>query len=225
MWFIGAPKVSTNALSQLLGREQAIRFHDSLLCMDPLRLNRVEPRALGGQEERQDTNAFPSLLDLPVVLPNPVPHHFAEMPRSIIPNQEPVPLALGSQTLTTRLQKLNADGTHRSPGDKAHPDLRAIRIVGQALLPQDAIARQGFGVGIALLPGLLDQANRSLLTLPGMQAWSGKTTPPDFIEKTDRPIRLRTGVSDQPITSVFFPSGQRSRGRSSSPARLERSEK
>jgi hypothetical protein len=37
---------------------------------------------------------------------------------------------LGSQTLTTLLQKLKADGTHRSPGDKAYPDLRAIRILG-----------------------------------------------------------------------------------------------
>ena len=115
--------MSTNALSQLLGREQAIRFNHRLLRVDPLRLNGGEPGALGGQEARQDADAFPSLLDLPVVLPNPVPNHFAAMPRSIIPDQEPVALALGSQTLTTLLQKLNADGTHRSPGDKAYPDL------------------------------------------------------------------------------------------------------
>ena len=196
--------MSTNALSQLLGREQAIRFHNRLLGMHPLGLNRVEPGALGGQAERQDTNAFPSLLDLPVVLPDPVANHLAHMPVGIIPDQEPVPLALGCQTLTALLQKLNADGTHRSPSDEAHPDLRAIRIVGQAFLPQDAVARQGFGVGIALFPGLLDQANRSLLALPGRQAWSGKATPPDFIQKADRPIRLRTGVSEQPITGGFF---------------------
>src|SRR6266567_2077941 len=100
MRFIGAAKVSTNALSQLLGREQAIRFYHSLLGVDPLRLDGVEPRALGGQEERQNANAFPRLLDLLVVLPNPTPNHFADMPGGIIPDQEPVALALGSQTLT-----------------------------------------------------------------------------------------------------------------------------
>jgi hypothetical protein len=36
--------------------------------MDPLRLNRVEPRTLLGQKEGQDANAFLRLLDLPIVL-------------------------------------------------------------------------------------------------------------------------------------------------------------
>ena len=204
MWFIGATKVSTNALSQLFGREQAIRFHNRLLGMDPLGLNGVEPGALGGQEERQEADAFPSLFDLLVVLPNQAPTHFAEMPGGVIPDQEPIALARIDQALTTLLQELDADRTHRTTGDEAHPDLRAVRILGRARLPQDAIAGQGLGVGVALFPGLLDQANRSLLALPSMQAWSGKTTPPDFIQKADRPIWLRTGVSDQPLTSVFF---------------------
>src|SRR6266567_1874242 len=135
MWFIGAPKVSTNAFSQLLGREQAVRFYHSLLRMDPLRLDGIKPGALGGQEERQDANAFPSLFDLLVVLPNPTPNHFADMPGGIIPDQEPVAFALGSQTLTTRLQKLDTDRTHGTSCDEAQPDLRAVWVFGRPLLP------------------------------------------------------------------------------------------
>ena len=204
MWFIGATEMSTNAFSQLLCRKQAIGFHNGLLRMDPFGLNRVEPGTLGGQKERQDANTFASLFDLLIVLPNPTPNHFAHMPGGIIPDQEPVPLALGSQTLTTMLQKLDADRTHRAAGHEAQPDLRAVGILRRALLPQDAIARQGLRVGIAFFPGLLDQANRSFLALPGMQAWSGKAAPPDFIEKADGPIWLRTGVSDQAIAGLFF---------------------
>ena len=196
--------MSTNAFSQLLGREHSIGFHNSLLRMDPLRLDGVEPRALGGQEERQDANAFPSLFDLLVVLPNLTPNHFADMPGGIIPDQEPVALALGSQTLTTILQKPDRDRTHRAPGDEAQPDLRAVGIVGRSLLPQDAIAGQGLRVGVALFPALLNQTHRSLLALPGMHAWPAKAAPPDLIEKAGGPIRLRTGVGNQPIACVFF---------------------
>jgi hypothetical protein len=196
--------MSTNALGQLIGRKQAIRFYNRLFGMDPLRLNRVKPGALSGQEERQDANALPSLLDLLIVLPKPAPNRFTHMPGGVIPNHKPVPLALSSQSLTTILQKLDADGTYRATSDQAQPDLRAVGIVGIALLPQDAIARQGFGVGIALFPGLLNQANRRLLALPGMQTWSGKAAPPNFIEKASCPIWLCTGVGDQPISCVFF---------------------
>src|SRR6266581_423116 len=194
----------TNAFSQLLGREQAIRFNHRLLRMHPLRLDGVEPGALGGQEERQDTNAFARLFDLLVVLANPVPNQFAHVPGGIIPDQEPVAFALGSQAFTTQRQKLNADRTYWAPGDEAQPDLRTVGIVGRSLLPQDAIAGQGLGVGVALFPGLLDQANRMLFTLPGMHARSSKAAPPHFIKKTDGPFRLLAGVGDQAVACVFF---------------------
>ncbi len=196
--------MGTNAFSQLLGREQAIRFHNHLLGVDPLWLDGVEPRALGGQEERQDVNPFPSLFDLLVMRTYPSANHFAHMPGSIIPDQEPVAFALGSQTFTARLQKLDANGTHRPSCDEAQPDLRAVRIVGWSLLPQDAIASQGLGIRVPLFPGLLDQANRMLFALPGMHARPGKAAPPHFVQEADGPIRLLAGVSDQPVACVFF---------------------
>lgn len=76
--------MSTNTLGQLLCREQAIRFHNGPLRMDPFGLNGVEPGVLGGQETRQDANAFPRLFDLLMVLPDPIPNHFAHMPGSVI---------------------------------------------------------------------------------------------------------------------------------------------
>src|SRR2546429_6220797 len=51
MRFIGTPKVGTNALGQLLGSKQAIRFDDGLFPMHPLGLNGIEPGTLSGQQE------------------------------------------------------------------------------------------------------------------------------------------------------------------------------
>src|SRR5213080_2289702 len=85
--FIGAAKVSTNAFSQLLSREQSIGFHNSLLRMDPLRLDRVEPGTFGGQKERQNAHACALLLDLLIVLTNPGTHHLAHMKGGVIPDE------------------------------------------------------------------------------------------------------------------------------------------
>ncbi len=49
MWFIGAAKVSTNAFSQLLDREQAIRFNHCFLRMNPPRLDGIEPHWVHGK--------------------------------------------------------------------------------------------------------------------------------------------------------------------------------
>ncbi len=197
--------MSTNAFSQLLGREQAIRFYHSLLRMHPPRFDWVEPGALGGQEEGQDANAFPRLFDLLVVLPNPTPNHLADMEGGHYPrSRASCACRWRSQSLTTILQKPDRDRTHRAPGDEAQPDLRAVGIVGRSLLPQDAIAGQGLRVGVALFPALLNQTHRSLLALPGMHAWPAKAAPPDLIEKAGGPIRLRTGVGNQPIACVFL---------------------
>src|SRR5215471_15761233 len=83
MWFIGAPKMGTNAFSQLLGREHSIRLHDGLLRMDPLRFNRVEPGALCGEQERQDTYPLTRPLDLLIVGADPGAHGLALMPGGI----------------------------------------------------------------------------------------------------------------------------------------------
>src|SRR5207248_9383206 len=69
-------------------------------------------------------------------------------PYTTLFRSEPVALALGGQTFTTPLQKLNADGTDRTSRDKAQPHLIPLRVVRRALLPQDSIARQRLGIGV-----------------------------------------------------------------------------
>lgn len=196
--------MSTNAFSQLLSREQPIGLYNSLLCMDPLRLDRVEPGTFGRQKEGQNAHAFALLLDLLIVLTNPGSHHLAVMPGGIIPDQQPGRLALRLESGATPLQKLGRDGTHRTTGDEAKRHLLADRLSGRTVLPKHPITGQRFGIRITLFPGLLHQAHRLMLILPGMQMRECKPAPPYLVQKPNRPAALLAGPGDQPIACVFF---------------------
>jgi hypothetical protein len=142
MWLIRASKVSTDALGQLARRQQTSRFDHSPFAMHPFGFDRIEPGTLFGQHQRQNAHALTRLLDLLVVRSDPGAHHLAHMPGRMIPDQEPVALALCLQTPATPVQKLQGDGAFWTTGDKAQPHPLAHRLLLRALLPQDAITGQ-----------------------------------------------------------------------------------
>src|SRR5258707_1189480 len=132
MWFIGAAKMSTNTFSQLLCREQSIGFDNMLLRMHPFRLNGIEPGTFGRQQEGQNAYAFPRALDQLVMLPDPGAHHQAFMPRGIVPDQQPVALALSLQALAAPVQEQNAHRADGTPRDETHPVFGALPVRAQA---------------------------------------------------------------------------------------------
>lgn len=147
MRLIGSPIVSKDALDQLLSGQQAVGLDDIAFAVDPFELNRVQPGALGRQQEGQHTHAPACLLDLLVVLADPVANGLTLMPGSILPDQEPGEPALLEQTLAAPLQKLRGDRTYRSSSDKTEPHLLTPGFVRRPFLPQHAITGQRFGSG------------------------------------------------------------------------------
>ncbi|PZW28339.1 hypothetical protein EI42_03093 [Thermosporothrix hazakensis] len=204
MSFISTSIIDTNALGELLGRKQAITFDHLSLAMNLFGLNRIQPEAFRGQEEGQETYPLARLLDMLIVLPDPVFDHLGAVPTGVIPDQKPVPLPLLLQLLASPLKKRNGDGTHWASRHQTQPHLIADWIIGFSLLPQDSIARQGFGVRITFLPHVLDQPHWLLLALPSVKMRKGKSGPADLIEKTNRPIRTGARVGNQPITRRLF---------------------
>src|SRR5258706_3730212 len=160
MRFVRTSKVGTDPFSKLLSSKQSIVLNRIAFAMHPFGLNRIEPGALRGQQEGQDTHPFACLLHLLIVFSDPGADQEAFMPGGIIPDQEPVALALRGQTLTTPVQEPYRDRTHRTTGDKAQPHVVPLRIVWGPFLPQLAIAGQCLGIGISLLPGLFNQTHR-----------------------------------------------------------------
>ena len=93
MWLAVIAQASADSLFHFGGRQEAVRFHNPALGMDPVRLNAVEPGALDGLVTRQETDSRAGLLDLAIVALNPGPHGAAPMPRGVIPNHTPDGLA------------------------------------------------------------------------------------------------------------------------------------
>ncbi len=133
------------------------------------------------------------------------------MPGSVIPDQEPVGLALLEQTLTTPVQKMGGDGTDRTTCDEAQPHLRTVRLLLWPRLPEYAIASQHFGIRVVLAPGLLHQTNRMGWVLPGMRLRQREPTPPDLIGKSNGPGGLLTAQAIK-RSRAFFLAGPAGRG-------------
>ena len=199
--------VGTDTLDQLLGGEQAVGFNHSALAMHPFGLNRIQPGALCGQKQRQNAHAFARGFHLLVVFTNPGAHELTAMPGGVVPDQQPCSLSLGLQCGAAPGQKLRRDVTHRTPIDKAQGHLIPLGGIRRTSLPQNPITGQGFGIGIGLLPLLLDKANRILLVLPDRRVWQSKATPPDLVEEADGPggnLWLLRGPVQQSVASGFF---------------------
>src|SRR6266705_2506321 len=128
MRFIRTSKVGTDPLSKLLSRQRAIVLNHVAFAMHPFGLNRIEPGTLRGQQERQNPNAFARLLHLLIVLANPGTNGLTLMPGGIIPDQEPVGLALLEQARAAPVQELGGESADWPSGDKAQPQLVALGI-------------------------------------------------------------------------------------------------
>src|SRR5262245_15541315 len=201
MGIMGATKVSTNPVSDLLSAEQPSRLDDGALAMDPLGLNRVEPGTLDRQIARQDPHAVPLLLDLSVLCTDPSAHAFTHMPGGVVPDQPPHPHTGFLQPRTAPAQELLGDGADRPALDETQPDLLRLSDLAQ----QHAVTGQRLGIGIVLGFLLLNQAQRAVRGVrPGMQVRAGQATPPRLIGEAQRPVWMPLCKSDQAVTLPFF---------------------
>src|SRR5690348_8451679 len=144
MSLVFTAKITTDALSHLLGGQEPRWLYDGPLAMPPLGLNRIQPGTLARQETRDDSHAFLLLLDLPVMCSNPASHRMAAMPRGVIPHQQPGEYLALLELFTAPVQELGGDGADRTPGDEAQPDLLWFGSAAH----QQAITGQRFGIRI-----------------------------------------------------------------------------
>jgi len=117
---------STNRLSQLVDGQGTIWFENTTLGVEPFGFDGVKPGTLGRQGADQQANALSSALDLLVMSAYPGSHSLTAMPRSVIPDQSQDSLAEGLGFVAQPGEKFDGDGTHRTPIDKAQPDLLGL---------------------------------------------------------------------------------------------------
>jgi hypothetical protein len=95
MLFVGTAIGIAYALGKFLGGEEAFSFHYPALAVQPSGFNRVEPGAFRREIARQYPHfVTPSLvLDLVVVLFDPLTNLFADVPGGVVPHHHKYPLA------------------------------------------------------------------------------------------------------------------------------------
>ena len=92
-------------LGKLVRPQQTVRLDDLALCVDPLGLYGVKLRALLRKKTTHDPHALPALLGAAIVLPEPSPCLFGDVPRSVVPDQKKDLLADLFELLATPLNK------------------------------------------------------------------------------------------------------------------------
>ena len=88
MWLVGAAVGIGDALSELVDGEQAVGLDDAAFAMDPGGFDGVEPGALDRQVAGNDPDAVAVLLDLAVVVTDPVADLLADVSGGVVPDQE-----------------------------------------------------------------------------------------------------------------------------------------
>jgi hypothetical protein len=79
---------TTNHIGKFVCSKQSIGLYNFSLAVHPLRLDSVQPRALYGQKTAHDPNPLAALFDMAVVFAEPSPHLFADVPRSVVPDEK-----------------------------------------------------------------------------------------------------------------------------------------
>src|SRR3990172_7103824 len=172
--------------------------------MDPHRLYRVEPGTFLGQQTLQDAHTMPTPLHLTVMISDPMSHSSANMPGSMIPDQNQHRFPNSLQFLAAPGEEMLGQDAIGIAFDKTQPDgfipsqLRADRAY------QQAEASQSFGTRIIFRQDLLHQPQRVISFSPAIHMGLFQTAPPGFIFETQRPIRMALHHFDQPVSTLFL---------------------
>src|SRR5215204_7487851 len=88
MLVMSTTEYSAHPVRKLVCSEQPLRLDDLALGVNPLWLDGVEPRTLLRKQATDDPHALPALLDATIVLSEPSPYLFGDVPRSVVPDEK-----------------------------------------------------------------------------------------------------------------------------------------
>jgi hypothetical protein len=137
-----------------------LRLNNCTLAMPPARLNRIQPGAFDRQLGDDDPHSAIGL-GLTVMLFDPLAHLTRDMPRSIIPNQQPCLLPVAANC---------SQPQRETPWSGGSPD--ALGQSATALIggwPQQPLTSQRHWIRIVLLFLKLDQSQRFIWRRPSRQ--------------------------------------------------------
>src|SRR3712207_6557453 len=116
-----------NSVGELVSSQQSVGLYDLALAVCPLGLYGVEPRTLLRKKAAHDPHSAPALLDFPVVLSEPAPDLFGDVPACVVPDEKQHSLACRLELLATPRKEPRRYGTHRPAIHKPQPRIVEFR--------------------------------------------------------------------------------------------------
>jgi hypothetical protein len=131
------------SIRKLVGSEQPLWLDHLALAVYPLGLYGVEPRALLRKQAAHDPHpSFASaLLDPAVVLTQPAPELFGDVPRGVVPDEEQDLLAKSLESLGAPPKELGRYGTYGPSVHKSQPRIADLWQV-------ESVAGDSLGLGV-----------------------------------------------------------------------------
>lgn len=198
MWTTKDP---ADPVGELVSAQQTVGFDHFALAVDPLGLYGVESRALLGQKATHDPHSgfAPAVFDPAVVLAEPAPDLFGDVPACVVPDEEQDFLARGFELLAAPRKKLRRYGTHGPTIHESQPRLLKTWQV-------ESVAGDGLCsfAGVVFGDRLLNEAQRLSFLRPATQGGQGQPTPPALVLETGGPARIGLGHTHQSVATPFF---------------------
>src|SRR5215210_2454811 len=185
------------SLSQLVSCEESVGLDHLALGMNPLGLNRVEPRALFGQKAAYDPHSFATVFDFPVVRGNPLCDLLGDVPGSVVPDQYPNPLARRLKLLAAPREEAGGYPAHGAAIHEAQPYLLELRHI-------EPVAGDGLRIGVLLGDRLLHQAQGLSCIAPTVEGRPRQPAEPGLVQETYDPLGATFGQADQSVAPPFF---------------------
>ncbi len=134
-----------NPVGELVSTEQLLGLNYLTFAMNPLRLDGIEPWALGGQQTRHYPDPMAAGFDLAVVGGDPASHLMAFMPGGVVPDKKQSLLAPLLEPVATPPKKPCGYGAHRPTVHEPQPGLFELRQI------KPVTGERAFGSGSSFL--------------------------------------------------------------------------
>src|SRR5215213_5611199 len=196
--FVSTTEGRANPIGKLVSPEQPLGLDYLAFAVDPLGLYGVEPRTLGGQQDRHYPYPTAAGFDTAVVSGDPLSHPMALVPTSVVPDEKQSFLAPPVELLATPPEEPCGHVANRPAVHEPQPGLFELRQV-------QPVAGEGLRLGIVLRGFFLEEAHRGLRDIgPRTQRRPLEAGEPALVLEAQSPLGVAPGEPDQPISSPFL---------------------
>src|SRR4051794_17787643 len=197
MLFVSTVEDFANPLGELVSSQQPLGLNYLAFAMNPLRLYRVEPGALCGQQTRHYPDPMAAFFDTAVVGADPASDLSAFVPACVVPDKKQGLLTPLPKPVAAPREKLRGYGANGSTIHEPQPSFLKLQQV-------QSVAGEGLRLGIVLPRHFFEQTRRLSGIGPGMHTRPLQAGEPALVLETQSPLGAALGQPDRPISIPFF---------------------